>query len=416
MREIRIITPDELDAFVDLSANAYPGIELTTVEKKQRFKERLQKAQTDSRVHFYGLFEAGKLLGGMRLYDFTMQLLSTKVLIGGVGGVAVDLLHKKEKVAYEMLQFFLHHYRQKGASLTALYPFRPDFYKRMGYGYGTKMQRYSIKPASLSAGEDKHRVVRLNRADKDALAACYARYLDRTNGLFERFDSLWEIAFQDPAWHTVGIRDGSRISGYIGFKFESDPQRSFLDNDLLIREWVYETPDDFRALSAFLHSQADQVNRIIFNTQDEYFHLHLGDPRNDSNNMLEPTLYHESNTEGVGLMYRVSDVAALFRSLAEHNFNGQTLTLEIMLTDTFLPENAGSTVVVFENGRCHLNPSAQADVTMQIDVSEFSSLVTGAVPFKALFAYGLATLSAPAFVDVIDRLFAAPKPICLTTF
>lgn len=416
MREIRIITEDDLDAFVDLSANAYPGIELTTVKKKQHFKERLQSVQADSRVHLYGLFEAGKLLGGMRLHDFTMQLLTTKVLIGGVGGVAVDLLHKKEKVAYDLLQFFLHHYRQKGVSLTALYPFRPDFYKRMGYGYGTKMQRYSVKPASLPADGDKHRVARLNRADKDALAACYARYLACTNGLFERFDSLWETVFQDPAWHTVGIRDGSRISGYIGFKFESDPQRSFLDNDMLIREWVYETPEDFRALSAFLHSQADQINRIIFNTHDEYFHLLLDDPRNGSNNGLEPTLYHESNTEGVGLMYRVIDMAALFQALAEHNFNGQSLTLEIVLTDSFLPENAGMTTVVFENGRCHLNPNAQADVTMAIDVSEFSSLVTGVVPFKPLFAHGLATLSEPTYVDVIDRLFAAPKPICLTSF
>lgn len=416
MREIRLIQPEELDAFVDLSANAYPGIELTTAAKKRRFKERVQAMQEDKRVHLYGLFEDGKLKGGMRLFDFTMQLLSTKVLIGGVGGVAVDLLHKKEKVAYDMLQFFLHHYRQKGASLTALYPFRPDFYKQMGYGYGTKMQRYAIKPASLPADGDKRVVVRLNRADEDALAACYTRYLARTNGLFERFDSLWETVFEESSLHIVGIRRESRISGYIIFKFESDPQRSFLDNDLLIREWVYDTPDDFRALSAFLHSQADQVNRIIFNTQDEYFHLLLGDPRNGSNNMLAPTLYHESNTEGVGLMYRVIDVAILFKSLTDHDFNGQTLTLEIVLTDSFFPENAGSTVVVFENGRCHLNPNAQPDVTMRLDVSEFSSLVTGAVPFKALFSYGLATLSEPAFVDVVDRLFAAPKPICLTSF
>lgn len=416
MREIRIITADDLDAFVNLTANAYPGIELTTVEKKQRFKERLQSVQADSRVHLVGLFQAGKLLGGMRLYDFTMQLLSTKVLVGGVGGVAVDLLHKKEKVAYDMLQFFLHYYREKGAGLTALYPFRPDFYKKMGYGYGTKMQRYYIKPASLPGGGDKTVVARLNRADKDALAACYARYLARTNGLFERFDSLWETVFQDPAWHTVGIRNGSRISGYIGFKFERDPQRSFLDNDMLINEWVYETPADFMALSTFLHAQADQINRIIFNTQDEYFHFLLEDPRNGTDKLLAPTLYHESNTQGVGLMYRVMDVPGLFMALAEHNFNGQTCCLEIVLTDSFLPENGGSTVIVFENGRCRLTPNTQPDVTMQIDVSEFSSLVTGVVPFKALFAYGLATLSDPAYVDVLDQLFAAPKPICLTSF
>jgi predicted acetyltransferase len=43
----------------------------------------------------------------MRLYDFTMKLLSTRTLVGGLGSVAVDLLHKKEKVARDMILRFM---------------------------------------------------------------------------------------------------------------------------------------------------------------------------------------------------------------------------------------------------------------------------------------------------------------------
>ena len=87
----------------------------------------------------------------MRLFDFRMTLHETAVSIGGVGGVAVDLAHKKQKVARDMILFFLRHYREKGAALTTLHPFRPDFYRQMGFGHGTKMNQYRVKPASLPA-------------------------------------------------------------------------------------------------------------------------------------------------------------------------------------------------------------------------------------------------------------------------
>lgn len=77
-------------------------------------KDAAQQMQADPIINIFGLFEAGDLRGAMRLYDFTMRLHGVDMLVGGVGGVAVDLLHKKERVAYDMLQFFQAHYRKKG--------------------------------------------------------------------------------------------------------------------------------------------------------------------------------------------------------------------------------------------------------------------------------------------------------------
>ena len=101
----------------------------------------------------------------------------------------------------------------------------------------------------------------------------------------------------------------------------------------------------------FLHTQADQIRHVIVNTQDEYFHYLLLDPRNNSQRLI-PDVYHESNTQGVGLMYRVIDVPGMFDLLHERNFGGQTCTLELNIVDSFLPENAGSTLLRFEEGRC----------------------------------------------------------------
>lgn len=417
MREIRPITAAELDDFVTLSANAYPGINLFSASSRERFRTRMEQMAEEPAVQLVGLFAYGQMLGAMRLFDFTMKLLSTKTLVGGVGGVAVDLLHKKEKVAYDMVQYFLHHYRDRGACLTALYPFRPDFYKRMGFGYGTKMNHYRVRPQSLPRGAGRAHVSFLTEADREALAACYGRYLEQTNGLMERFSFSWETIFEEPSIHVVGVKENGRISGYLTYQFEQGSRNNFLSNNMLVRELVYETPQALAELLTFLHTQLDQIEHVIINTQDDAFHYLLGDPRNDTGDMLHRVLYHESNTQGVGIMYRVIDVARLFEVLRDHDFNGQSCRLQIVLDDSFLPQNAGRTTVWFENGRARLvGDGAGHEAAIRLDVAEFSSLVTGAVGFRRLYGYGLAAVSEAAYVGVVDRIFAAPQPLCLTSF
>ncbi len=126
MSEIRILSSQDFDAFVDIAINAYPGWKVASPEQKERARQRLLELQEEPTATFYGLFREEQLLGGMCLHDFTMNFLYTRIAAGGVGHIAVDLLHKKEHVAKEMMAYFLHHYRERGAPLAVLYPFRPD--------------------------------------------------------------------------------------------------------------------------------------------------------------------------------------------------------------------------------------------------------------------------------------------------
>jgi predicted acetyltransferase len=128
-------------------------------------------------------------------------------------------------------------------------------------------------------------------------------------------------------------------------------------------------------------------------------------------------LWHEVNTQGSGIMYRILDVPTVFAVLADHDFGGQTCRLRIALTDTFLPENGGEYVVQFTDGRAVLVDDAEAGATISLDVSDFSSLITGAIGFKRLHQYGLAELSDLAFLETVDRLFSTDQPpLCMTHF
>ncbi|MGO8948152.1 MAG: enhanced intracellular survival protein Eis [Ktedonobacterales bacterium] len=439
--EVRLLTEADFPALVEIMARAYPS-ETDSPAERQRMLERWITRSADPTEHLYGAFDDGLLLGGMRLYDFTMTFgqesspneengTSSKAVqlpVGGVGMVGVDLMHKKEHVARDLIAFFLKHYRDQDAPLALLYPFRPDFYKQMGFGYGTKMNEYRIRTASLPTGGGKAHLVSLAERDSDLLLDYYNRYQRRTHGMLRR--TAFEIArkFASVQNHLVGYLEDGVLQGYFQFRFKSAAEENFLLHDIEVIECLYDTPTVLSEFLTFLQTQADQIRTIVFLTQDEDFHYLLPDPRNGSDHLI-PQIYHEINARGVGLMYRVLDVAQLFRRLANggYSFDGQTCRLQVQLTDTFFPENSGISAIWFENGEIQSveqrrpgdvqMSNLEKEITIQLDVSDFSSLILGAVGFKTLYRYGLAQLSDPHELDRVHRLFCtASSPRCVTAF
>jgi len=50
--------------------------------------------------------------------------------LAALGYICTDFLHKKEKVAKNLISFFLEHYRKREVNMVMLYPFNIPFYKK----------------------------------------------------------------------------------------------------------------------------------------------------------------------------------------------------------------------------------------------------------------------------------------------
>lgn len=414
MSLVKPMPESDLDKFAEIVSNAYPAFPLSSVEEMERFKKNMGETYEDDGRCIYGLYRDGELLGGMIFYDFQVNLFSRMCPAGGLGLVAVDLLHKKEKVAKEMLEFFLDHYYGRDFPLTMLYPFRPDFYKKMGFGFGTKVNEYRFGPDSLPRGRSKEHVYFLTAEDKAATIDCYNRMVERTHGMTYKPDFHWESLFKTGGGKIVGFKKDGRIEGYMTYAFEKG--KNFLDNNMIINELFYEHPEALSEFATFLHGQLDQINQIVLSSHDDTFHHILFDPRNGTGNMINP-ISHESNVQGAGLMYRVINMAGIFEAMAGRDFNGQSCRIRINLADSFFPQQAGSTVVHFKNGRATVVEGGEYEVEMSLDVSEFSSLLMGVISLRKLYDYNLVELSDPACLELLHRLFfVETKPICITRF
>jgi predicted N-acetyltransferase YhbS len=176
-------TPATFAALARLLADAYPISRTTSDEALAKLAESLQRSLAEPGTAEVIAERDGELVGAMRLYDYHMNVHGRDALSGGVGAVAVGLAHKRQGIARALIAWYLDHYRRRGAPFAILHPFRLDFYRALGFGYGTPTHRFRFAPAALRDRGAQGTVRLLGPADAGALCACDERVRRTTHGL-----------------------------------------------------------------------------------------------------------------------------------------------------------------------------------------------------------------------------------------
>lgn len=417
MREIRKLSENDIDAYTDIAFNAYPSFKNFTKRAMEEYKKvATYILNNDAQVTFYGMFEEDNLIAVMRLFDFQMNCFGKIITVSGLGFLGVHLMHKKEKVAKTMVEFYEEHFKSRGIPFGLLLPFRPDFYKNMGYGFGTKMNQYRLSTLRIPAyyGDSDLRYIKEVGISK--LLDCHTRVVNRTHGMMIKFGDEIRDLFGDEYNHVVGNYDANgNINGYLVYKFQNGKAGNYTINNIYIKELIYENTEVLRKLLGFLRKQEDQVNLVIFNTEDENFAYLLDNPLNDSLNYI-PYGYLETNTQAIGVMYKIFDVKKAFEHCAHRNYNNANLAVRFLIKDDFSKEKKEEVIVKFEKGVAILN-SKEYEVTVKINIAEFSSLFLGCVSIKGLFNLGLLEVDNEELIEELDRAFYCnEKPVCYTDF
>jgi predicted acetyltransferase len=412
------VTADDprFEAFLRIAGNAHLGSRLNDLGERAAYREALRESNAGGESAFYVGELEGRVAGGFRLYDFRMRIRETECFAGGLGFVSVDLPYKQLGVAREMVLYYLRHYRERGAVMAALHAFRPDFYHRLGFGYGRKVDTYRIAPSDLPKDAQQRTYRILGPDDAAALIACYDRTFERSNGLIRKYPAAVAQQLRGSNVVTVGYERDGRIAGYVAFLMQQAKPRNAASNELIVNELVYDDPDAFRALIGFLRRQADQFAAVVVRHVLDGFHFLPADPRNDSRDGVHRVGWHETNVQSVGIMYRALGVAELFGALRNADFGPGRCVVTFDVTDRLLPENTVSVTVHFDDGRASV-AGAPSDVTLRLDIAELSSLVMGAVQLRPLVEYGLVDISDASSLDLVDRVLTSRlPPICTTRF
>ncbi|HZJ98799.1 MAG TPA: GNAT family N-acetyltransferase [Tissierellaceae bacterium] len=416
MREIRRLNKSHIDAYSSIAFNAYPSFKDLSDQGIREYKENLLRImQTDPQVSFYGMFEGEKLIAVMRLFDFTMNLFGKMVASSGAGYLGVHLMHKKDKCAKEMMEFYEDFYRSKGIPIGLLLPFRPDFYKKMGYGIGSKMNQYRIDSSRIPSFYGPSDLRYVDGDDINKLIQCHTRVARKGHGMIMKIKDEIRNLKNDPYIKIIGHYDEEdNITGYLAFKFENAKDNNYTINNINIMELIYEDTDVLKKLLGFLRKQEDQVSLVIFNTQDEYFHYLFDNPMNDTLNYV-PYGNLETNTQAVGLMYKLFNIEKAFEESSHRNYNNSNLNIRFLVYDEMKKEEL-ELVLNFKDGKAHIGKD-KFDGTIKINLANLSSLYFASVSVIGLHNLGLLEIDNIALLEELDSTFYYPqKPRCNTDF
>ena len=407
--------PQLFAALARLLADAYPIMGVTTVDELARQVEKTQQYAGDPGTAFVAAFRGAELVGAMRLYDYVMNARGHDVLTGGVGAVAVSPAHKRTGIARALLGWYLDHYRARGAPFAILWPFRTDFYRAIGFGYGTPFHRYRFAPATLHDEGARGTVRFLEQRDADALIACYERVRARTHGFIAKHRVSTERMLGDAALRHLGVEDGGVLRGFMQTSAAAGGERMRNTDELIVRDLIYEDDAARAALLGYLRAQRDQFARVVIESQDDALYLASDDPRDGSDLAVAPPAAHRVAETGLGLMYRILDVPGALATLPA----SALFTLRIDVQDAFHPPTAGSWTVRFgPHGapRCD-DGAARPDAALSIGIAELSSVVLGSLRLRDVVRQGLASIEPASALPQADAAFRADdKPQCVTRF
>jgi predicted acetyltransferase len=266
--------------------------------------------------------------------------------------------------------------RGRGDVLSVLYPFRPAFYRRLGWALAGALHSYRFAPEALGSSVESD-VEAAGPSDLRRLRECYRIAAERSNGLIERDEAMWvqHLKSSDTFAFVTG---GERVSGYMVVRYGVSKRADV--RPLHVRELIALDDGWYERLLGWIPMQRDLWRRVHYDAvAGEHFGHRLMDPRPPS---YRPArwLWAETATMLRGPMVRVLDVRkAMERRLEWGPTSPIAFTLEV--EDGEVPSNAGPWRVECDGERVRIEQvtGRRADEagTLHIEVGAFSQLFVG---------------------------------------
>ncbi len=384
---IRPIRPDEVERFRRISSHAF----VLTPD----WEERLFAADFDLSTT-RALFVDGQMRSVLRLLPMEVWFHQTVIPMGGIAWVATAPEERRRGYVRRLLKHCLQEMRQGGLSISMLYPFSFEYYRKFGYEHCGDWKTYTLDPKGLSGitappGE----IVPVGPETIPAIDGVYAAFSQRRTCSLIRSESYWRDkvmkGYKRPRY-TYLWRSKRMVGGYIIYEIidHGDFQRT-----LQVRELVALDHEARCGLLNFLYNHDSQAQKVELTVPvDDVIVSYLNNPRVEVR--IKPSF-----------MARLVDVKLAWESkIYRPESKGQVV---FQLQDALAPWNSGVFRLVVEGGRGTLEATkARADMTT--NARTLSQIYCGYRTLEEAVESGRLEVHRPAMLEVGRALFHESRP------
>jgi predicted acetyltransferase len=217
--DIRLLSPEE-SARLDIASYAFEASPAPPTQDREQYVPFLRGSRLP-----HAFDATGTPVARLAIYPQRMNVRGKILASGGVGSVASLPAGRRSGMVRALMRHSFELMREDGQAVSALYPFRPSFYQRLGYAGWIRPQWAVIDPAHLepvlkagvSGTTEWGRI-----ADKwDEWCAFLARVQRETHGFTISDKPRGDLPqFRNDHW-VVLVHEGDEVTGGMTYQITS---------------------------------------------------------------------------------------------------------------------------------------------------------------------------------------------------
>jgi hypothetical protein len=411
---IRFLEKHDFDNLMLLIRQGFPN--RTSEEEKIREEEILSILSGQRTGKFIGVCdEHDSILSALQIYDFDICFRGEIFKFGGVGRVVTGFINKKRGFARRLIDYAISYFKQNDYLFCGLYPFNINYYRKMGFGYGSENYVFSIQPHTFISGNITG-LRYLKNDDISELDSFYDRYSKTCHGML-RNPILDVMRFY--SYDGVIVHDKyNEIDGYLCYNIEKSWFDGVFSRDLVVTEYIVTTNDAQSSFSSFFFAQQDQFNRIRLHVQDQWLFFLSDDCDSGENKAYDNGIQEYAHYCG-GILYYIIDEKKYIQHILNLNLEIKTdflLCLELFdnRDESILTKIS---ILLSEKGSKLVDAVTQHDCSLRMSKADFASWSFGVVTLNELINTLRALLDSPNYENELQNIFGyKDKPKCVTYY
>lgn len=401
--KIRRTTSDEIDDVMKLAQYAYGQ----GAEPRPDFKEVMDLTYDEYRT----VEENGRVIANSRLLPFEQNTRQVWKKMGGIAEITSAPETRRQGHIRELMKYMFKEMHDDRYATSVLYPFKDEFYSRLGYVVCTPLRWLTFDLARLRRWDPPsgYRVERMEFAEGFTyLKTVHKESVESTHGGVRRSEKRWKEM-------NINLSKKSLIA--VAFDQEDEPKGALVyalkgygtygkEDDwgtIRIREKHWLCSEARSALFQFLHMHDDQIVKIktlVYPNEIDYHYwfANVNPPRIEA----RPWVY----------MARLVDVEKSVEGLPAASDGELTIKVE----DKHCPWNNQSYRIVGEGGRLKAEALGNAASSIKMSIGGLSALVFGIMWPADLEPLSLCTGLNSKSIELLTSWFPREPPSMIEDF
>ena len=357
---------------IEISALAF------SFEKKdQGDLEKLLRKLDENGRYFYGVYDEETLVAACVVYPYQMRFRDSIVTMGGIALVCSRQDYRGKGGVRMLLSGTLESLRELGHSVSVLYPFQRDFYRKYGWEIFDRWQLLKFSPGSLRDLEFHDVEARDMAFPDEQMKDFYREYASSHLNYVVRNDADWQDRFY-PVWSSqiakriVKFSSKGEVVGLMDYSINSDHKDGGYFHTILT--FVHKDENARRAMFSYIKGLSHQVSKV-----------HLWQPAT-----FESWPYLSDRPDECTLretsMIRIVDLM----KLSGIRMSTPDLSITMKVDDKQCSWNNGVFTIGVHDGILNVERGKEVEAELEIGIGALSTVIGGRESLSRLIEIGLA--------------------------